>query len=116
MATHKYEKKKSKTKAAGIPAVSEHLRNNIILTLLVIYTFGLFAKVMNYQFVNWDDNSYITGNLLIRNFSWAGFKDIFTTPVIGMYNPLPFVAYAFLYKSYGLDAGPYHVLNVFLHL
>ena len=92
------------------------LQKNIILGLILLLTFILFSGSIMHQFVYWDDNSYVTDNPLIRDFSWKGMVNIFSTPVIGMYNPLPFVLYAIDYKFWGLNPMPYHLFNVIFHL
>ncbi len=116
MKKEKYAKKKNSVTTAKTGFVSEKMRNTVILGLIVVGTFFLFIQVRSFQFVNWDDNSYIQGNFLIRDISWVGLKNIFSTPVIGMYNPLPFVVYAIEYKFWGLDAGVYHLFNLIFHL
>ena len=88
---------------------------------VLVLTFVLFAPTMHYDFVNWDDpiNAYENPNL--RAFDWASIKAIFTTDVIGGYNPLPIFTFAiekFFHPSVEWpDMAPYlHTTNVWLHL
>jgi tetratricopeptide (TPR) repeat protein len=112
----KEQKKKSATLELNAIAKRNALRNNIIIASIVLFVLALFYKTINYDFVNWDDPDYVTGNLLIRDFSLQGFGKIFTTPIIGMYNPLPFIIYAIQYKIWGLDPKYFHLFNVLFHL
>lgn len=91
-------------------------RNTLILVGIIMFTFLLFAKSIYYNFIGFDDPEYIVNNGLIRNLSINGLKDIFTTPVIGMYNPLTFVVYAIEYKLFGLSPSGYHFFNLLFHL
>ncbi len=91
-----------------------------ILAILIITTF-VFLEVRNYEFVNWDDDKNIYDNELITSLSnnnfWKNTKEIFTTKVIGNYNPLPIWTFAFEKQIYGLDnPGPWHLTNLLLHL
>lgn len=109
----------SKLKRNSIDAnkvITPVLRNSIIIGVLVIFTFIVFYKAIFYKLVLWDDNSYIIDNPLIRDLSFNGLKKIFSTPVIGMYNPLVFLFYAIIYKFWGMEPSAYHLFNILLHL
>lgn len=92
------------------------IKNKFILGSILVLTIFLFAKSIDYYFVTWDDPQYLIENDLIRDLSFKGLINIFTTPVIGMYNPITFLVYSVVYKFFGLDPNAYHALNVFLHL
>ena len=102
-------------KALG-PKSREKWINIMAPLAIIVCTSAVFSKVVDHLFVNWDDISYITQNLLIRDFSAAGIAKILTTPVIGMYNPLPFLIYAAEYKFWELNPVPYMLSNVLFHL
>lgn len=91
-------------------------QNYIIITLISLYTILLFSKSINFEFVNYDDTYYVLENQLIRDFSFEGLKNIFTTPVLGMYNPLPFLVYAIEHRLWGLDPKMFHFFNILFHL
>ncbi len=101
---------------AIVPEPDHSFRNKAALGALLVLTLLLFGRSVNYEFVNWDDFDYITNNPLIRDFSFGGFKNIFSTPVLGMYNPLPFVVYSIEYKLWGLDPKFFHLFNIIFHL
>ncbi len=108
--------KKNKKSRAKIPLLTDRWRNTIIIGLIITITFILFSKAIRFQFVLWDDNSYITENSLIKDLSLEGIKNIFTTPVIGMYNPLAFLIYSIIFKFWGLNPGAFHFFNIIFHL
>ena len=117
------------TKPAPKPAPKseiERLSSSNLADLLPLLgvlglTFVLFAPTMHYDFVNWDDpvNTYENPNL--RAFDWESIKAIFTSGVIGNYNPLPIFTFAvekFFHPSVEwANMAPYlHTTNVWLHL
>ncbi len=109
----KVNKSKPKTSSTAMPG---ERRNKIILVLILVFALGLFAKATKFYFVTWDDPQYLIDNNIIRDLSFRGLINIFTQPVIGMYNPLTFLVYSLIYKFFGLDPNAYHFLNVMLHL
>lgn len=115
----KVRKEHSKTKRNNNDdnkVITPVLRNNIIIGILLLFTFIVFYKAISYKLVLWDDNSYIINNPLIKDLSLNGIKNIFSTPVIGMYNPLVFLLYGIIYKFWGVEPSAYHLFNILLHL
>lgn len=115
----KANKKSEKKNGKAAPGENEgaiQWRNTLILSGIVLYTFVLYSGGIHSQFVTWDDPDYITQNLLIRDLSFHGIIKIFTTPVIGMYNPIPFLVYAIEYKFWGLTPEPYNFFSIVFHL
>jgi tetratricopeptide (TPR) repeat protein len=91
-------------------------RNGFILGAILVFTLLLFGRAKDFYFVTWDDPQYLIENHIIRDLSFNGLVNIFTTPVIGMYNPVTFLVYSVVFKFFGLDPNAYHVLNIFLHI
>jgi protein O-mannosyl-transferase len=81
-----------------------------------ILTFILYWPVRKFEFTNWDDQVYITGNEMIRALDTEHLMSIFSEFVMGNYHPLVMLGYALEYKLSGLDAGVFHMTNVVLHL
>ena len=87
----------------------------IILTLLA------FVPVFDAEFVNWDDDKNFSDNPLITTLNkenfWSNIREIFVTPVIGNYNPLPIFTFAIEQHVFGLDQPLYwHLNNLLLHI
>lgn len=114
--------KKSKIVHKRAKNVSSLDRSVALLTLLpVIITFVCFLPSLSNEFVNWDDDKNFLENPLIQyltdaNF-WANTKAIFTSGVIGNYNPLSIWTFALEKQFFGFDQPLYwHLDNVLLHL
>lgn len=88
-------------------------------TYLYLLLFGLFLSlyvfypVLQADFVNWDDDVNIYENDAVKQFDVYG---IFSTPVIGNYNPLTNLTFAFEYKLFGENPFYFHLNNLLLHL
>ncbi len=86
----------------------------IVLTLI---TLAVFWQVHEYDFINFDDDFYITHNSRIQsgitpeNIHWA-----FNTKYYGLWNPLVWLSFMADYQLYGLNAGGYHLTNLLLHI
>ncbi len=93
----------------------------IALSGLLIATFVFFFPVLDAEFVNWDDDKNFSENILITSLNqenfWSNVNEIFVTPVIGNYNPLPIFTFALEHQVFGLDQPMYwHLNNLILHL
>lgn len=87
----------------------------------VVITFIFFANALNNDFVNWDDDRNFYNNDLIKNITpdnfWESTKAIFSSNVIGGYNPLTIWTFGIEKIVYGFDKPFYwHFNNVILHL
>ncbi|NNF22929.1 MAG: hypothetical protein HKN67_13400 [Saprospiraceae bacterium] len=93
----------------------------MLLAFVLLLTFIAFIPSLNNEFVNWDDDRNIYENELIttlndQNF-WSNVKEIFTTDVIGGYNPLTIFTFALEQRFFGIDNPFYwHLDNLILHL
>ncbi|MCO6485730.1 MAG: tetratricopeptide repeat protein [Saprospiraceae bacterium] len=76
----------------------------------------VFANSLSNGFVNWDDDVNVLENPNLEVFNWTSIKGIFTSDVIGNYNPLTILTFAFEKAMFGLDPTIYHVNNLLLHL
>ncbi len=64
-----------------------------------------------------DDDIYILDNVLVRNLSISGIKDMFTTfHVNGSYNPLVLLSWAIDYAFVKYEPWLYHLTNLLMHL
>jgi protein O-mannosyl-transferase len=75
----------------------------------------VFQGATRNQFVEWDDNLYITHNTLIRDLSPAGIRAIFSTFYGGNFHPLTTLSNAIEYRLAGTEPWLYHTTNVALH-
>jgi hypothetical protein len=84
----------------------------IVLVLTVAAHFqGLWG-----QFVEWDDTTHITRNLVIRSLSVHNLWVMFTQPTAKLYCPLTWLSFAIDYQIWGRDPFGYHFTNLLLHV
>ncbi|MBP1723982.1 MAG: hypothetical protein H6Q44_1687, partial [Deltaproteobacteria bacterium] len=76
----------------------------------------VFGQTVGYEFVNYDDNSYVYENpqvaqgLSVRSIVWA-----FTSFHFGNWHPLTSLSHMLDCQLYGLHAGGHHLTSVLLH-
>lgn len=88
-----------------------------VYVVLTVATLAVFWQVNGYDFVNFDDDFYITHNNLIQSgITSEGVRWAFNTKYYGLWNPLVWLSFMVDYQLYGLDAGGYHLTNLILHL
>src|SRR6186713_1215239 len=81
--------------------------------LVAILTAVCLWPMLKNEFTNWDDEFYVTNNLLLRGPDWKG---IFSQQVLGNYHPLTILSYAFNYSISGLDPFSYLLVNYLFHI
>ena len=85
-----------------------------------LWLFGVLAitglcliPMLNNGFTNWDDDVYVTSNLIIKAPDWEA---IFTRSSAYNYHPLTMLTLAFNYAISGMDPFSYHLVNWLLHI
>src|SRR5690348_10519016 len=106
----------SNDRASGRMSTSR-ARRFLFAGLLAATTLVLYQPVVHYQFLNYDDNEYVTQNahvqagLTVRNVGWA-----FTTFHASNWHPLTWLSHMADYQLFGSHAGGHHYSNVSLHV
>lgn len=91
----------------------------LMSALVVVVTALVFAGVTKLHWTNWDDDRYVYENVQVTK---GDFKGIFTSQVVGNYNPLPLATHAIEWKlvkdkkSLEEKAFLFHLNNLWLHL
>lgn len=117
MAKKKKQVRKTASEKRTAPAESGISKREFWLLIGVLAaTLLVYIRTTGYDFVNWDDDFNIAKNPNLRYFDWANIKGIFTSHVIGNYNPLPIFMFALEKHFFGLDPGVFHLTNVLLHV
>ncbi len=92
----------------------------VSLIILILLPTIIYFKSLNNQITNWDDNSYITSNPDIRTLNGDSvgvtLKKTFSGYVLGNYHPLTMLTFCLEYNAFKLNAKPYHVVNLMIHL
>ena len=87
--------------------------------MLVIMTLSVYRQVKDFEFISYDDPLYVAGNrhvqkgLTVETIVWA-FTD--ATRITNYWVPITWLSFLVDYERYGLDAGGYHLTNVFFHV
>lgn len=88
----------------------------LYMAVLTVAVFITFFPALSHDFVNWDDDVNVYDNQNINKLTADNVKKIFTSPVIGNYNPLPILTFAVEKHFFGLDPFIYHFDNLLLHI
>ncbi len=107
------KQKKNKVQKKSLPQSST---NSIYLWGALGITALLFLNTIQHGFVNWDDPLNILENPNLNGFNSENIKGIFTSTIIGNYNPLPIFMFAIEKAFFGLNPTVFHFNNVLLHL
>lgn len=85
--------------------------------VLITATLAVFGQVYDFQFVNYDDGTYILNNPVVRDgltkdgLSWA-----FTSGHAANWHPLTWLSHMLDCQLFGLNAGMHHVTSLLLHI
>jgi len=97
--------------------VSQRQRNILICLCLAIATAVVYSPVRHAQFINYDDNQYVTDNphvkagLTPQSLAWA-----FTASYAGNWHPLTWISHMLDCQCFGLDSPAHHLVNVAFHI
>jgi len=87
------------------------------VALLVILTLIAYSSSFDNQFVNWDDQFYVTSNILITNSTWTSFKELLTRVVSLNYHPITTISLWINAFMFGVESAvPFVVTNVIFHI
>jgi len=91
--------------------------NIIICVFLVVVSLAVFWQVGNHDFVNYDDDVYLTQNPYVRN-GWAvdGIQWAFTSRLHGHWHPVTWLSHMTDCQLFGLRPGWHHRVNLLFHL
>lgn len=84
--------------------------------LLVVWTGAVYARVVRFEFLNYDDPIYVTANphvltgLTLDNIRWA------FLPSIGLWHPLTWLSYQLDASLFGQSPVGFHATNLLLHV
>src|SRR5437879_218498 len=100
-------------KCSMMPKRSEPL----VILLLVVLTTATFWPVLSCQFVNYDDNNYVTANPQIRQgLTSDGVAWAFNTSHASNWHPLTWLSLMLDYQLFGDNPRGYHAVNLALHV
>ena len=89
----------------------------LVCVFLAVATLAVYWQVGSYEFVNYDDNYYISDNSHVQqgltgdSIIWA-----FTATHIANWHPLTWLSHMLDCQLYGMNPTGHHLTNVFFHL
>lgn len=92
-------------------------KNWYIIGSILLLAFAVFSPSFNNEFLNWDDDLYVTENETIQApfDNWGEIWDI-NRQLVGNYHPMTELSLAFNYAISGYEISSYHWTNILLHL
>jgi len=88
----------------------------IIIFLMVISCIA-FGRIEGNDFINYDDNKYITENDNIQSgFNSKNIKWAFTAIVVGNWHPLTLLSHMLDWKLFEANASGHHLVSLILHI
>ena len=89
----------------------------LVSVALVVATVLIYAQVVRFDFVSWDDPEYVTENVHVRDgLSATGVVWAFTTGDLENWHPLVGLSHMLDCELYGLDPAGHDLTNVVLHV
>jgi tetratricopeptide (TPR) repeat protein len=109
------------------PSAASHLqfwRSKLAICLmLAVITFAVYLPVLQCQFVNYDDNVFVTANPHLRNgLTWEAVEWsfaaglIYSSPNVDYWRPLSFLSHALDIQLFGLHPAGHHLMSLVIHV
>ena len=96
---------------------SEKQKIAFVTFLLMTVIAVVYSGVVGNDFVNFDDNDYVTSNSVVqKGLSWEGVLWAFTSFHASNWHPLTWDSHLLDYQLYGSAPRGRHLTNVFFHV
>lgn len=111
---------KEATSSASSPESSSAADRPLIAKLavgLALATFLIFFPVAGFEFLNYDDDVFVTNNPNVApGLTWKGIKWAFTSADIDYWRPLSWLSHMVDIEFFGAVAGLHHLTNLVIHI
>ncbi len=85
--------------------------------LLAMITFAVYSQVIWHDFINLDDNKYVTDNPIVnKGLTIEGVKWAFNIGYESNWHPLTWLSHMLDCQIFGLNPAGHHLVNVFIHI
>ena len=89
----------------------------LISVTLVVLTLVAYEPIRHNDFVNYDDDKYVTKNPNVTGgITWPGIKWAFTKTYASNWHPLTWLSHMADCEIYGLNPVGHHITNVVIHI
>ena len=107
----------AETSAPAAPEPRRPPSRFVLALLLSVATLAVFAQVVRFDFVDYDDNLYVTANPHVQEgLTLAGVRWAFTTFAAANWHPLTWISLMLDWSIGGPGARVFHLTNLILHL
>jgi tetratricopeptide (TPR) repeat protein len=94
-----------------------HLQVRLVCFALAAVTLLSYWPLIHHEFINYDDQDYITENLHVRTgLTWDNIGWAFCTGHYANWHPLTWISHMADCQLYGLNAGGHHLTNLLFHV
>src|ERR1022692_2428510 len=91
-------------------------RHLFVIALLLLVTFEVFSRVLQADFVAWDDEGTVPANTQIQGLDAHRLGWMFTNVSFAMrYKPLCWLTYALIHAGAAFNPLAYHLANLVFH-
>jgi tetratricopeptide (TPR) repeat protein len=87
-------------------------RTAAVGALLALITLVLYLPVGGFDFLNYDDDHYVTQNVVVQR---GGLGDLLTAQVVGNWHPVTLLSHAADVRVFGLNPAGHHLVNLAIH-
>jgi len=89
----------------------------VVFLLIAVSTFLAYSSVSTFEFNDYDDVLYVTGNDLVkRGITAEGVATAFIKPMAANWHPVTMISHMLDVELFGMNAGAHHLINVCFHL
>ena len=107
--------KKAKIKNLSQPINKKSNIQLLLIFLIFLITLIAFSPSIINGFVRWDDYEILVENNLVKDFSYKGIINIFSSFVLNTYVPFTLLTFMIEYYFFQLNPIIYHTTNIILH-
>jgi tetratricopeptide (TPR) repeat protein len=89
----------------------------LIIVFLIVATFVAFGRIVANDFINFDDDKYITENNYIKSgINTESIKWAFTSSHVSNWHPLTWISHILDWQLFGANASGHHFVSLLLHI
>ena len=88
----------------------------MLLFLLLAVSAAVFSPVMRAEYLNYDDDIYVTENPYVRRLDGQSVQTLFTTPYQNQYAPVAMLLMAVEFQTFGGSAAALRWVSILVHL
>ena len=92
-------------------------KTTLLCLFLVLSTLFVYDQVQKFEFVNFDDTTYVVDNINIqKGFSMDSVAWAFTTVHAANWHPMTWLSHMADCQLFGMHAGKHHLINLVFHI